>query len=128
MERIGTVERKTRTRVFDEGHFRGHTEYLIESEAGPRPAPQAFLVHQRPGWVLPVHYHLEEQFQVVTRGSGRLGRHSVGLVHPAGRPQNGVQFHRSFACAAELQGQLVGFGRLRPLLLLHLDVAFHRKP
>ncbi|VTU45758.1 hypothetical protein SRS16P2_00311 (plasmid) [Variovorax sp. SRS16] len=80
MERIGTVEKKTRTRVFDEGNFRGYTEYLIETEAGPRPAPQAFLVHQQPGWVLPTHFHLEEQFQVVTRGGGTLGAHALDAV------------------------------------------------
>jgi hypothetical protein len=80
MERIGTVETKTRVRVFDEGNFRGYTEYLIESEPGTRPAPQAFLVHQRPGWVLPVHFHLEEQFQVVTAGGGTLGRHPLAAI------------------------------------------------
>jgi hypothetical protein len=67
----------TRTRVFDDGNFRGHTDYLIESEPGTLPAPQAFLVHQQPGWVLPAHFHLQEQFQVVTRGGGTLGRHAV---------------------------------------------------
>jgi hypothetical protein len=66
--------------VFEEGHFRGYTEYLIESEAGARPAPQAFLVHQAPGWILPTHFHLEEQFQVVTAGGGTLGSHAVAPV------------------------------------------------
>ncbi|MDB5861382.1 MAG: hypothetical protein JWQ76_5071 [Ramlibacter sp.] len=80
MQRIGTLERKTRTRVFDEGNFHGYTEYLIESEAGQRPAPQAFLVHQQPGWVLPTHFHLEEQFQVVTAGGGTLGSHAIGPI------------------------------------------------
>jgi hypothetical protein len=80
MERIGTVERKTRTRVFDEGNFRGFTEYLIESEPGARPAPQAFLVHQAPGWKLATHYHLEEQFQVVVGGGGTLGTHALAPV------------------------------------------------
>jgi hypothetical protein len=87
MERVGTIENKTRTRIFSEGNFRGHTDYLIESEIGSRPAPQAFLVHQAPGWVLPVHFHLEEQFQVVTRGSGVLGQHSISplTVHYTSR-------------------------------------------
>ena len=87
MERVGTIENKTRTRVFFEGNFRGHTDYLIESEAGARPAPQAFLVHQAPGWVLPVHFHLEEQFQVVTGGGGLLGKHDISplTIHYASR-------------------------------------------
>jgi hypothetical protein len=75
MERIGSVERKTRTRIFDEGNFRGYTDYMIESEPGSRPAPQAFLVHQQPGWVLPTHFHLEEQWQVVVGGGGTLATH-----------------------------------------------------
>lgn len=87
MERVGTVESKMRTRVFSEGNFRGHTDYLIESEAGTRPAPQAFLVHQAPGWVLPVHFHLEEQFQVVVGGDGVLGKHDIAplTVHYTSR-------------------------------------------
>ncbi|QHE84573.1 hypothetical protein [Hydrogenophaga sp. BPS33] len=80
MERIGHVGQKTRTRRFDEGNFRGYTDYLIESEPGARPAPQAFLVHQAPEWVLPPHFHLEEQFQVVTGGSGTLGKHAVAPI------------------------------------------------
>lgn len=80
MERIGHVLKKTRTRTFDEGKFRGHTDYLIESAPGARPAPQAFLVHQSPGWVLPPHFHLEEQFQVVTGGAGTLGKHAVSPI------------------------------------------------
>lgn len=87
MERVGTVESKTRTRTFSEGNFRGYTDYLIESEAGTRPAPQAFLVHQAPGWVLPVHFHLEEQFQVVVGGDGVLGKHDIAplTVHYTSR-------------------------------------------
>lgn len=80
MEQVGHVLQKIRTRHFDEGNFRGHTDYLIESEPGSRPAPQAFLVHQAPGWVLPPHFHLEEQFQVVTGGSGTLGKHAVAPI------------------------------------------------
>lgn len=80
MERIGHLLKKTRTRTFDEGNFRGHTDYLIESDPGARPAPQAFLVHQAPGWVLPPHFHLEEQFQVVTGGDGTLGKHAVAPI------------------------------------------------
>lgn len=87
MPRIGTVETKTRTRTFDEGHFRGYTEYLIESETTTTPAPQAFLVHQQPGWVLPIHFHLQQQFQVVTRGHGTLGKQAVApfTVHYSSR-------------------------------------------
>jgi hypothetical protein len=39
--------------------------------------PQAFLVEQSANWILPTHYHTEHQFQLVARGSGRLGRHDL---------------------------------------------------
>jgi hypothetical protein len=80
MQRVGSVERATRRRVFDTGNFRGYTDYMIETEAGPCPAPQAFLVHQQPDWTLPVHYHLQDQFQVIVRGGGTLGRHKLASV------------------------------------------------
>lgn len=36
-----------------------------------------YLVEQSPNWVLPVHFHLQHQYQVVTAGTGTLGRHPV---------------------------------------------------
>jgi hypothetical protein len=51
---------------------------LIASHSERRPGEQAFLVEQSANWVTPPHYHLEHQFQVVTGGHGRIGRHEVG--------------------------------------------------
>lgn len=87
MVQIGTLARLTRERTFDEGNFRGHVEFMIENDPAHRPAPQAYLVHQQPGWVLPVHFHLQDQFQVVVGGSGTLGPHVLkpGAVHFASR-------------------------------------------
>lgn len=42
--------------------------------------PQAFLVQQAPLWELPTHYHTEHQFQLVSAGSGTLGRHALGPI------------------------------------------------
>lgn len=81
--RFGNIKRVLSTRVHDDKAqmpFRGYSEHVLVSEPGPRPAPQAYLVHQQPGWVLPVHYHGQDQFQVVTGGSGTLGAHGVGAV------------------------------------------------
>lgn len=49
-------------------------------------APQAFLVEQEPGAVVPPHFHYVDQFQVVVAGEGHLGRHPVAplSVHFAG--------------------------------------------
>ena len=48
-----------------------------EGEAGSFPLPQAFLVEQSPDSAGKSHWHDEDQFQVVTQGSGAIGRHEV---------------------------------------------------
>jgi len=78
---IGTVQDAmagNRRRFFnvEGGKFRGHTDFMFETEPGR--GAQAFLVHQDPGWVLPVHFHMQYQMQVVVGGGGTLGRHAVG--------------------------------------------------
>lgn len=87
MQSTGTIETKTRTVAYDTGGFRGTTDFMIESDPTLRPAPQAYLVHQQPGWTLQTHFHLEEQFQVVLGGSGLLGPHSLApiCIHYASR-------------------------------------------
>jgi hypothetical protein len=76
-----------RRRRFDpaDGPFDGYTDFLFESGPEQCPGPQAFLVHQAAGCVLPTHFHLQHQIQVVVGGSGMLGRHDVhpGSVHYA---------------------------------------------
>jgi hypothetical protein len=84
--RTGTVDRAIaagRRRHFDEGPFRGIADYLFESAIGEPLEPQSLIARQAPGWVLPVHFHMQHQFQVVLRGSGRLGKHVLtpGTVH-----------------------------------------------
>lgn len=83
----GSLEHRLIHRVFDNEKFRGQTEYLIESEQGTYPAPQAFLATQEANWTLPVHFHRQEQFQVIVGGSGTLGRTKLQLfaVHYASR-------------------------------------------
>ena len=87
MLRIGSLGSDTRRRVFNSGEFHGFTDYLIDPVADSCYTPQAFLVHQQPGWVLRTHYHQQEQFQVVVRGGGSLGRHRLKAlsVHYASR-------------------------------------------
>ena len=43
--------------------------------------PQAFLVEMPdPGAVIPPHFHVEDEFQVVVAGSGSLGKHALDGV------------------------------------------------
>ncbi|WP_137917021.1 hypothetical protein [Hydrogenophaga sp. 2FB] len=79
-----------RRRCFDEGQFRGMADYLFETAPGEEPGPQALVARQAPGWTLPVHFHMQYQFQVVLRGSGTLGKHVLapGSVHYTS-PQSG---------------------------------------
>ena len=83
---MGTVAQATAAghqRSFDEGQFRGTVVYLFESPPGEKLGPQALVARQAPGWVLPTHFHMQHQFQIVLRGSGMLGKHALapGSVH-----------------------------------------------
>jgi hypothetical protein len=74
---------RTGRRVHQKDTFDGFvTDFIVADEAAPA---QAFLVEQKPNWVTPPHFHLEHQFQVVTAGTGSIGRHEVGplCVHYA---------------------------------------------
>jgi hypothetical protein len=52
------------------------TDYLAAPPGSGR--PQAFLVEMvEPGAVIPPHFHVEDEFQVVVAGSGSLGKHAL---------------------------------------------------
>ncbi|MBO9354443.1 hypothetical protein GG851_10585 [Bordetella petrii] len=85
---IGTVKQAVdagRRRSFEEGPFRGVADYLFETPPEHEPGPQALIARQARGWTLPVHFHMQHQFQVVLRGQGTLGKHLLapGSVHYA---------------------------------------------
>ena len=61
----------------DKATFRGFVTDFIVPGPDDHPRAQAFLVEQNPDWVLPVHFHLQHQYQVVTAGNGTLGKHPV---------------------------------------------------
>ena len=58
-------------------NFEGFITDFIETADSRSVVAQAYLVEQNPNWVTPAHFHLEHQFQVVTAGSGTIGRHAV---------------------------------------------------
>lgn len=70
--------------------FEGCVTDLIATHEKREPGPQAFLVEQDAHWVTPPHFHLEHQFQIITAGSGSIGRHAVAplMVHYAA-PETG---------------------------------------
>lgn len=49
-------------------------------------SPTIFMVEQPPGSQLPTHFHRQNEFQVVVRGSGSIGTHAIApiSVHYAG--------------------------------------------
>lgn len=57
------------------GDVFGRTE--IVGGRGVHHGPHAYLVDQSPNVVLPPHFHMSDQFQVVVRGTGSLGRHNA---------------------------------------------------
>ena len=61
--------------------FDGEIVDLIDTYAAANPVAQAFLVKQKPDWVLPPHFHDEHQFQVIMSGSGTVGRHAIAPLH-----------------------------------------------
>jgi hypothetical protein len=58
----------------------------METTRDPDFSPTTFLVEQQPNVSLRTHFHRENQFQLFVRGSGTIGRHSLGpvMVHYAG--------------------------------------------
>ncbi len=56
---------------------------LKDGEAPPDAGviyPMAFLVEKDAGAIVRPHFHAADQFQVVTQGSGQLGRHDIGTI------------------------------------------------
>ena len=86
LEKARWIPQHRKPRIIDT--FRGSvTDILGSREVGDGLArPQAFMVEQEANWVTPAHFHLQDQFQVVTAGGGAIGKHAVAplAVHFAG--------------------------------------------
>ena len=85
---IGTCETQLQNRHFNElyngmKYWRGD---YINTPTGQPFAPQSYLVEQLAGIVNPTHFHIQNQFQVFTAGSGHIGKHEIKpyIVHYAG--------------------------------------------
>lgn len=61
------------------GSLYARTNYL-GSDISHRDTPQALLVEQSGNSVIPAHFHGIDQYQVVVRGGGMLGKHAISPV------------------------------------------------
>ena len=79
----GAANRRKLVLANGTGYFKSE---FIASPFGEAIAPQSFLVEQDPDSVILPHFHLQNEFQVVVKGSGTFGRHAVRplSVHYAG--------------------------------------------
>ncbi|MBT6274304.1 MAG: hypothetical protein HOI95_09240, partial [Chromatiales bacterium] len=55
------------------------TDYLGHDHSD-RDTPQALLVEQMPESLIPPHFHGIDQYQVVVKGRGKLGKHELSPV------------------------------------------------
>lgn len=81
---VSSVEGRARPRVLESGGPGKWFSYVRSdyiTSATDRPGPQGFLVEMdRPGVVIPPHFHRVEEFQVVVGGGGTLGKHPIRAV------------------------------------------------
>ncbi len=79
----GAANRRKLTLANGTGYYKSE---FIASPFGEALAPQSFLVEQDPDSVILPHFHEQNEFQVVVKGSGSFGRHPVRplSVHYAG--------------------------------------------
>lgn len=89
MIHVGTLAqaRLTRQSFKMDGALLSHKSVIIGGAAGDTQHPNAFLIEQEPGRLLPAHFHGWGQFQVVVAGGGKLGTHELRplTVHYAGQ-------------------------------------------
>jgi hypothetical protein len=65
------------------GHFAWRSDFIARPEDKSIDTPMAFLAEGSANRVLRTHFHVVDQFQVIYKGGGVLGRHPVefGAVH-----------------------------------------------
>jgi hypothetical protein len=85
---IGTTSTQLKNRHFNElyngmKYWRGD---FINTPTDLSFSPQSYLVEQLPTITNPTHFHVQNQFQVFTQGSGNIGKHEIKpyVVHYAG--------------------------------------------
>src|SRR4051812_3176319 len=77
MPLIGTRADGLASRRLAEGYPTYRSDFLSEEAPRGTKRGNCKLVEQQGGTTLAAHFHFVNQFQVVTGGSGRIGRHEV---------------------------------------------------
>ena len=71
-----------RQREIPGGHHSWRTDFM-KPPAGVDEAPTAFLSESTAGRVIRTHYHALDQFHIIVKGGGTLGKHVKILTHLA---------------------------------------------
>lgn len=73
------IENPRIQRSLPNGHFAWRSDFIKRPEDKGIDTPMAFLAEGTAHRVLRVHFHVVDQFQVMYKGSGSMGRHPVGF-------------------------------------------------
>lgn len=73
------IENPRIQRNLPNGHFAWRSDFIKRPEDKSTDTPMAFLAEGTAHRVLRVHFHVVDQFQVMCKGSGSMGRHPVGF-------------------------------------------------
>ena len=77
---------------------------LIDHPPEQLDAPEAFIIEGDPGRQLPTHFHDVDQFQIITSGTGTVGRHGLA--------PRGVHFARAYTPYGPIVSGNEGLGYL----------------
>lgn len=114
------------------GHFAWRTDFIKRPEDKTVDTPMAFLAEGSANRTLRSHFHIVDQFQVIAKGDGKMGKHPVGF--------GGVHFSRAYTPYGPISygDQGLGFITLRahrdpgaqymPDARAELDAVQNRKP
>lgn len=73
------IENPRIQRNLPNGHFSWRSDFIERPDDKSIDTPMAFLAEGTPHRVLRPHFHVVDQFQVMCKGAGSLGRHPVGF-------------------------------------------------
>lgn len=104
MPEIVSVAERPRERFDTKNGGKFWRVQLIDHPREEIDAPEAFIIYGDPGRVLRTHFHDVDQFQVITNGTGTVGRHPVREL--------GVHFARAFTPYGPLVADSEGLGYL----------------
>jgi rubredoxin len=97
------VKANRNERALPGGHFRWRTDFLAPPKE-VQDEPIAFIAESTPHRVLRAHFHICDQFQVIVKGGGVLGKHPLAI--------HAVHFSRAFTPYGPIVNNEEGLGFL----------------